>query len=1630
MPLRFGVPFSHLGYSHTNPNPSPILARLFVALMVFGAALLVYGPQLFVVTAQRGTKLARPVPQGGAAKGGEPNFGGLPLSFEPNRGQADSYYRFLTHGGGYTLFLADREAVLEIPLDSAIRDTKLPIAKRRRMASAHAATPGAGWAKGLKDNPARATESVRLQLLGAKATPPTGADPLPGRVNYYIGNDPKKWHENIETYAQVEYHDVYPGVDLVYHGWQGQLEYDFVVAPGADPGAIALAVGAVREPPGEHHRAPLQVAGNGDLLIPSAAGDVRFRKPVVYQEEQSTVDSSQLKVQDETNNSNLVNPKSSIENRKFISGHYLLDTQYHVHFALGPYDHSKELVIDPAIVYSVFVAEVGASPAKGIGVDGAGNTYITGASTTTTIASSFTQIYVTGVNAQASAYLYTTFLGGSDGANPVAIAVDSPGNAYITGSGGGTFPTTPGAYDSTLPTAANSPTNPAAAIVAKLSPTGSLVYSTFIGSPSASTSAITVDSSGDAYITGEVGDDLPLVNPFQSTYSCEIGWPCSSAFVQEFNPAGSQLIYSTYLGAGSGHNATGGSSGTGIAVDSAGSAYVVGLTGLSNFPTLNALEPFMAGKWGAPFLAKFTPDGTALEYSTYLGGSGSGFYQPDTAVAVAVDLAGNAYVTGVANSPDFPYTPNAYRVSCFEAATDPCNFAGIYVLKVAPNGQSLVYSTYLGEGIPYAIAADSAGYAWVVGTTISSFYPTVQAIDTGPQQTLLPIGSNWNAAVSRFDPNGNLVFSSYLGGLIYGGGGGGVAVDSTGNAYVTGSSGVDNPVLSDFPVTSSLPVPSGGQTDSYVAKLTPAPVGPVVNLSPLFTPVLVLRNMGDQTLTINSMTTSSSISLQGDSCGTSLAPGAACVLVIYLSNPNYPLNGTLTINSNAAGSPQTFPIAIQTGTGGPVLISSNGLGFPARLVGTASPSQSFTITNLDYPNSVTFTNLALGTPAPGLAISTDFSETSNCPVTLAPGASCTVNVTYSPTAGSDGLEGNAVNIDTAFQSASVGVQGYRSNESTFSSASGYLVQALVPQTVQFGTVLVGTSPPPLPRVISLTSVSAQSVTLSGFTVTAPFAQTNNCGGSLAAGASCRVTITFNPPGNGNFTGTLTVANSGQGGPTVINLAGAGMVPSQLGISPLSLQFPAVNDTGNLSLPLTLTNLGTTTISLTSFNVTSSFSQTNNCGGSLAPAATCTVTVTFDPTTLGAITGTLTIPFTGGAGSPQVIPLIGTGAPQLAVYPTQLTFAQQLVGTTSAPQDVSMTNSGTSALTISNASLTGNFQFVSNDCGGSLQPSAQCNMEVTFDPTTAGDLAGAITVTASDLMGTHIINLSGTGYVAPSVSLSANSLSFPALMVSSTSAAQTLTVTNTGNGALDIASVTPSGPFAETNTCSTAAVAVNGTCMISVTFTPTASGAATGALVLVDNAADSPQSVVLSGTGEDFSISAASGGTTSASVAPGQTATYNLSLTPLSGLAGAVALTCAGAPSEAACSVNPMSASLNGANSTTVTVTVTTTASSVVGPRLQPPAGPWRGLWLVGLLTALGAWLMLRRRYRWQLAWVPFTVGMLAVILCVVCGGGGGGGGSPPNPGTPAGTYNLTVTGSITSGSSTVQHNITLTLNVS
>ena len=670
------------------------------------------------------------------------DYGKLPLSFEANEGQSDAAVKFLSRGPGYSLFLTSSEAVLSLQKGDGTN---------RHLAS------GTG-------------DVVRMGLVGSsQRAKAEGEGQLPGTVNYFIGNDASRWRARVPLYGKVRYAAIYPGVDLVYYGNQQQLEYDFIVSPGADAKQVRMRFEGAKR---------LRLSADGNLAVVANDGELTFHKPVVYQ---------------------------NIEGKRTtVKGRYVLLAKDEVGFVLGSYDTRQDLVIDPTLIYSTYLGGSTEDFATAVKVDASGNAYITGYTYSTAFpttsdvyqkTSSYTSntsqsaVFVTKLNATGTGLVYSTYLSGTsthctegpnvnalvtEGDFATALEVDSEGDLYVTGGTcADNFPTTSGAFQTTPLGVTHHAVN---AFVTKLNPAGSeLLYSTYIGGEGATYSgdwanAIAIDASGNAYLTGQTSSpNFPVTSgAYKKTNPNASGR--NSAFVTKLNSTGKALVYSTYLG-GSGTGSTPGDNGNAIAVNASGDAYVSGYTYSDNFPVSSSAyqktnKAYAAGG-SNDFVTELNPTGSELVFSTYVGGSGGSAVLQDAASDIALDSAGNTYIAGGTHSSDFPVTSGAFQKTFTEGSGEGIGF----VSKLNATGTSLLYSTYLGGSGRnpcggdriYGMAIDVMGNAFVTGFVCSSNFPVTSNAYQKTNKGISDTASN--AFLTELNPAGSaLLYSTYFGG--------------------------------------------------------------------------------------------------------------------------------------------------------------------------------------------------------------------------------------------------------------------------------------------------------------------------------------------------------------------------------------------------------------------------------------------------------------------------------------------------------------------------------------------------------------------------------------------------------------------------------------------------------------------------------------------------------------------------------------------------------------------------------------------------------------------------------------------------------------------------------------------------
>jgi len=840
--------------------------------------------------------------------GSDANLLSVPLNFELNQGQTDDTVTFLARGDGYALFLTPQGAAFKLRTGQAA-----------------------------EQNPS----VLSMEFVGAnRAAEISGADKLSSTVNYFIGNDPKRWHAGIATYGKVLYREIYPGVDAVFYGNQRQLEYDFTVAPGADPGRIAMAFSGTRP----------QLDHDGNVVLSLSGDSVMLRKPVLYQGEGS--------------------------NRKTIDGSYVVAGD-RVRLQIGDYDHSQTLVIDPVISYltylggstgingNVAVTSISCRPnacppgyswqrGQGIAVDSSGYVYVTGQ----TWAVDFpTQVpydaannsprwtaYVTKLNPTGTGLVYSTYLGGSGNDEADAIAIDVGGNAYIVGQTfSGNFPTTHDSYISTCPiqggTVTYCETN-GASFLTKLSSDGqSLVYSTYLTTlaNAGTIRAVAVDTQGRAYVSGDnvtygnSNSNNPPSTFFPTTANAllssslvdqalypGVGNP-GMAFLTVFSADGSSLVYSTLFGDSNpwahgnyGNQTQNTTRASGVAVDAAGNFYLAGPTADPNIPvTANAFQTtYIACTtcWRS-YVAKFSPidstSGPQLIYSTYLGAMNADLNASDQIAGITADADGGAYVTGYTQNPGFPTTTGTYNPGpCGLLAAGGICQNGAFLTKFKPDGglawSTLVSYSYSGsKGSPgiYAILSprlDARGNVYVeVQSNLG--YP-----ELNPVQTFTD--GNPKVGITKFDPTGSKIFfSTLLGGTTgltqYGGSAqfpGGLDVDPQGNIYVGGmTDGGDLPATSGA-FRTTFPLTSQNYT-GFLAKIYP-----FVNAAAALMVVPTTINVG-QTVTF---TATVNTNQNGTATGT----------VNFLNGTTLLGTSTLDANNTAMYSTSDLPAGIYSVT--------------------------------------------------------------------------------------------------------------------------------------------------------------------------------------------------------------------------------------------------------------------------------------------------------------------------------------------------------------------------------------------------------------------------------------------------------------------------------------------------------------------------------------------------------------------------------------------------------------------------------------------------------------------------------------------------------------------------------------------
>ncbi len=1525
----------------------------------------------------------------------------LPMTFEPNVGQADRDAAFVGRGKGMTVLLTG-DGISVCAGNGGV------LGMRFRTGGEHAGT---------------AAEHGAISSRAAWR----GEEQLASESNYFIGNDPRRWRAHVPHFARVETPDVARGIGAAVYGNDDGVEYDLRLAPEADVSKLRLAFTGAQG---------VRLDSSGNLLLTVAGNEMRMKRPVVYEyEEVSTHWHSKQRQRHRAVGSGGPRTHSTYKPRKLresprngrkrrkprrlkirenrparrrVNAEYVLEADGSVGFRLGPHDPNAALVIDPSlsVSYATFLGGAGTDAAVGIAVDSTGMIYVAG---TTTSESTFTEtsgglgpadgpaeFFIAKINPRVtgpSSLIYLTFLGGSGTQSGGLIAVDGSGDAAILGTTTSTdFPVT----DSTAPTSGLTSGSGNDAVVSEVDPSGAhLFFSTIFGGSGAEslngTGGIAFDSSGDVYIASDTtttpvdsaSTDLSVTaGAFESTWD---GEP-SDGFLAILQPPSASggaatLKYCSYLGT----NSAGAPGVGGIAVDGSGNAYIAGWASSSagSFPSTNAFQASYGGGSSDAFLMKISPLGKSsqdLVYATLIGGSGS-----DQALAVAIDSSTtpNVYVTGTTQSSDFP-TNGA--TAAYQSTLHPSAMANAFLTVVAQDalsGQtSLRYSTYLGgsatdAGQGIAVAAQNVVY--LTGKTSSWDFPW--------HDNLQPFNGAGDAFIAKLNPtaagSASLVYATPLGGTSPAGQSAtaatnGIAADGSGHVYIAGAT-----TSASFPtaVTTENPLngfqtscASCGQTppasDAFVAEVaestSPAPSVYFSAASVPFTGAGVglqfagVLNGGEAPLIISAITVTGpnagdfALSGQSTCVEKSITPGPTpqCSFEVGFTPSSDGFESAfVSVTDNAPGSPQVLELRGLPSGPPSASISPASYDFGSQPENTSSNGQTIALSNMGG-QPLTLSGFSIGG-----ADAAQFSEpagTCFSGVALASGASCTVQVLFGPKAigvfhAELDFTDNSGNVANAKQTVPL----------TGTGTASAPVANIAPSSLGFGSQVITASS--APQSVTLTNKGSAALSVTGIAVTGTnaadfsIAAGGTCpanGGAVAIGASCTVAVRFAPHAVGSSDASLNFTDNAPSSPQQVSLSGTGAPAPDLVASPSSIGFgsESVNSGTQDTQSVTISNQGSTSagVGALSFSPTTQtdFAVAGNTCTSLGPNAKCQITIAFQPAAVGARSATLNIP---GA-QPTAVTLSGTGTQAAISVPTGFAFPPELAGSASAAQPITVTN------------------------------------------TSSGPYAGALTITS---------------------------------------------VSKSGANAADFA--------LKTDGCTGVSTAPGGTCAFQVVFQP-APGATCGAnggarsasLRLTDNAAGSPHSIPLSGTAMEFCLDAAPGQGISAPITAGQSATFNLEIDSSAGFAGTVGLGCTNPPPLGTCTVTPASVQVNPGTPGPFQVVVTTTArGAVVLPGSardrRPPLFDGWGVGSLVLLLVIALFACVvgmdwnRRRPARVVA--AELAGLVLAVTMMACGGGPGGA-SDPVAGTPAGTYTVMVTASVpVAGQANVERTLPITITV-
>ena len=1296
-----------------------------------------------------------------------------PLIFEPNRGQVADGSQYVAQSGAYGIHFFRNAAQLQVPDASGTHTLDIAIS-------------GA--------NPNTRVESARLVV---------------GKSNYYMGSDKSTWLTGIPNYAALHYDQIYPGVDLVFYGNRGRLEYDFVLSPRVDPQVIGLQIPA---------GVPAKIAASGDLDLQLDGQSIELLKPVVYQYEGKSAE------------------------RKEVEGHYRLlagNNGTMVKFEIGDYDSSRPLIIDPVLLFSQ--PAPGTEQIRGIQVDGSGNIYIAGENPNTGA------LQVTKLAADASTVLYTTNVATSypqvDG-----FAVDSSGRAYVVAFASSGLPTTSSAYQGSVSSGAH-------VYFAALDTTGSITYATYIaGSSTDYSEGLAADPTGKAYIFGETcSTDFP-----RTTGATPNG--CYSPFVLKMDPSQSgaaSLVYSNILAVSNAYALEG-------AVDASNNLYVAVQSngGGTLVPTPGAFQYLGTGSPNGVYAEKLDPSGNPV-YVAYLG--------PGNPYGIAVEGTGAVYVAGRPGSYNFPTTAGAFDTnypggflaklssdgstllySTFLSGPSgtPSNFA-VTSLTVVPGCMSSC-NAYFGG---YTSTSDMPVQNPIQNVSLTAGYNTDffgEMNAAGSQALFLSYFGGSNSSYPSCADDSTC--SPY------------VTTDASGNIYAAGFD-----YSSDFPLTSGQNtyynyIAKIGPGNTSLALAIPSavnfpysqPVGvptahvPTSNYYVNPNQIVTFRNMGSAAITFSGIGFLGTDFSETDNCNPTIPAGGTCQIQVQFDPIHSGLRtDTMTINTSAPNGPTAVQVSGTAVNTAVLELPTTELDFGGVNVGTASAAQTFTLNNVGNTPMQFY----------GFYLSGPFVETDNCPSQILVGTSCTVTVTFNPaTAG----------YVTGSISVSTSGNYYLSSPTVTLTGTGIGVGTpsllISPTSLNFPPTNMGSvSPTNNDYNIIVQNTGNAPLGLVSFSITGDFKLSSNGCGSLSLQPSqyCYLRVQFAPTAVGTRTGTLSVFNSLSTTPQTVSLTGVGSTGTQsIVLSTSNLTWPdqpvgTISSTYYQSQYIQVTNTGSLPVAIyRAYNDNADFHiVSDGCSGSnLTPGNYCNLYVEFAPTQVGTRTGTITL-IDNAPDSPQTVSMSGNGltATQGAVLnPTTAVFLDQVINTTSSGQYVYLYNSGNTPIAVTNVQSDNAAEFaIVGGCTApySIPPGSNCYAYVRFTPSAAGSRSAHIIFTDSAPGSPHSALVTGLG-LSPTGALEVNPSSIPfgsqPTMVS-TSTVQ-VHVHNPGNSGVILTGVTPSMAdyVISSNSC-TGTLSPSSDCYFYVAFDPTTTGTRNGSITITASNATS-QGVTVEGAG--------------------------------------------------------------------------------------------------------------------------------------------------------------------------------------